>query len=62
MHGLLFVARGTCRECAATVRRGALRCRVCGSLLPALDLQRLLLIVLALTGALAALLVALWFL
>jgi len=44
------------------VRRGAIRCRLCGTLLPTSDQQTLTLIVLALSGALAALLVALWFL
>jgi RNA polymerase subunit RPABC4/transcription elongation factor Spt4 len=35
----------TCRECAATVRRGALRCHVCGTLCPTLNFQTLVLII-----------------
>jgi len=32
--GGLILARGICRQCAATVRPRALRCRFCGALLP----------------------------
>jgi ribosomal protein L40E len=55
-----FLAKDICRECAATVRHRALRCRVCGTLFPTSDFQSLVLAVFALvTFVLAVLFMAL---
>jgi hypothetical protein len=55
----LIMAKGTCRECAATVQRNAWRCRVRGTLFPTRDGQSLVLAAFALSAFLVAFLSAL---
>jgi len=54
----LILSRGICKQCAATVRPGALRCRFCRAPLPTVDVRTIFLIIVGLPIILVALLVA----
>jgi hypothetical protein len=55
----LFLPTFICRLCAATVRPRDMRCHYCGTLLPALDLQRPFFVVLGLAALLLLIVVLL---
>ena len=61
VFGDMVLTRGICKQCAATVRPGALRCHFCGAALPTADAQTLFLIAVGLPILVVALLLALLF-
>jgi hypothetical protein len=61
VFGEIVLTRGICKQCAATVRPGALRCHFCGAPLPTVDVQTLFLIAVGLPILFVALLITLLF-
>jgi hypothetical protein len=59
VFGGIVLTIGICKQCAATVRPGALRCSFCGALLPTADVQTLFLIAVGLPILLVALVLTL---